>query len=603
MDPKDDIKRRLKVSEVVGEYVPLKPAGNTGSFKTVCPFHQEKTPSFYVSDEKEIWHCFGCDAGGDIFSFVMDIEGVEFPEALRILARKAGVEIPRFNSARSNERQRLMTMHDLAVKYYKKVLTDSNAAASARAYLENRGIDHDLAEKFGLGFAPDDWNKLSDFLISRGYTAQEVIKGGLAQRKKSGTGIIDKFRNRIMVPLRDHHGNVVGFTGRILGVMTEKSGPKYMNSPETPIYQKSDLLYGLDLAKGAIKQKNSVIIVEGNLDVIASHKAGIENVVASSGTALTERQIESLLRYTNQLIFCFDADAAGFAAAKRGIRLAQGQGGEVMVVILNDAEAKDPDDLIQKDPELWTTAVNQPISIMDYYFRQTTKGKKMSAVKEKKEVGKFLLTEIAYLKDKIEREYWLQQLSDLLRMDINVLRNALPQIHEVHQEQRRETAAMAKKTSKTPFEQTLGIILALFMVSDELREGIISTLEPNELPENDYTKLYKTLILEYNSDKSQFAEKSFFAQLRHKLAADEEQSHIAKLLDEISMTGEKMLEDYAPNELRTQLNAYLDAMHQTLRKAKRKDLEAAIRLAESQGEAEKVKQLIEKLNSLMPKKD
>ncbi|MFH1142808.1 MAG: DNA primase, partial [Candidatus Uhrbacteria bacterium] len=421
MEPKEEIRRRIDVAELIGEYLNLKPAGN-GSFKSPCPFHQDKDPSFYVSQDKQIWHCFGCDMGGDIFAFVMEIEGVDFPEALRILGKKAGVEITRFVSSDSNERQRMIAMHELAVRFYRKVLVDSTQAANARAYLENRGINKELADKFQLGYAPEAWDTLVNFMSKRGYATTEIEKAGLAQRKKSGIGSIDKFRNRIMIPLSDHHSNVVGFTGRIMKSDGEDHGPKYMNSPETLIYKKSELLYGLNLAKSAIKQSGSVIIVEGNLDVIASHKAGVENVVASSGTALTEQQISLLKRYTNTIIFSFDQDAAGFAAARRGIHLAQSLEMKVKVIVLSSEHGKDPDDVIQKDPQLWLDAVANPVPIMDFYFKRVVEGKDLNNVEDKQSTGKFLIEEIAMIADKIAQEHWLQKLSDLIKTEVNILR-------------------------------------------------------------------------------------------------------------------------------------------------------------------------------------
>ncbi|MBU0613695.1 DNA primase, partial [Patescibacteria group bacterium] len=276
MEPKEEIRARIHVDELIGEYLELRPAGHM-NFKALCPFHGEKTPSFHVSREKEIWHCFGCHKGGDIFAFIMEIEGVDFAEAMRILAKKAGVEMPEYKPQKDKgERELYIEMHQLAGRFYKKVLESHESAGVARDYLKNRGITSDLVDKFLLGFALESWESLCLFLKQKGYTEKQILGSGLAKIRKSGSGIIDRFRNRIMIPISDTRGNIVGFTGRLLS----GEGPKYLNSPETLIYNKRAILYGLHLAKTAIRQKGSVIIVEGNLDVVASHKAGVENVVA-----------------------------------------------------------------------------------------------------------------------------------------------------------------------------------------------------------------------------------------------------------------------------------------------------------------------------------
>ncbi|MFH1433952.1 MAG: DNA primase [Candidatus Uhrbacteria bacterium] len=599
MEPKDEIKNRLSVEEVVGEYLPLKPAGS-GAFKACCPFHQEKTPSFHVSKAKQIWHCFGCDMGGDIFSFVMEMENTDFPEALRILGKKAGVEIPRFDKTESNERQRLISINELAAKYFRKVLTDSSGAANARAYLENRGLGADLAEKFQIGYAPDSWDSLVSFLNKRGFSAHEIEQSGLVLRKKAGPGFIDRFRNRIMVPLMDHHSNVVGFTGRILGKMDEKSGPKYMNSPETAIYKKSELLYGLNFAKTGIKEARSVIIVEGNLDVIASHKAGVTNVVASSGTALTDQQIDLLKRFTDRLIFSFDQDAAGFEAARRGIRMAQSKDLKVEVVILPPEAGKDPDDAVQKDPKLWQNAVSNPIPIMEYYFAQAFKGKDLNNVEHKREIGKFLVPEIASLADAIVMEHWMRKLSDLIKVDVEVIRGMI-------QKARGEApTARLKKSESKPLEKksrsredkTIMEILGITINRPDLVKNLTDRLKQDQIPNEDMKLLYTELLLAYNSDQIQPAQQSFFANLRDKITTNEELKHLEKLLDEIAVYGEVILSGISPDQVPVQLDDYLKVIASSRLNSRKRELEVVIRQAEAQGDQEAVTNLINEYNAL-----
>jgi len=366
MEPKDEIKSKLNISDIISEYLALKPAGG-GSFKAVCPFHSEKTPSFYVSTEKQI-----CDKGGDVISFVMEIDGVDFLSALKTLGKKAGVEVDLKPEKFSGEKEMSYKINALACKFYQTILHEHQAGKKARDYMRSRGINETLANEFQLGAAPDSWDGLYGFLLKRGYGQTAIVAAGLAKSRQSGSGFVDRFRNRLMIPLCDASGRVLGFTGRLLEEQTEKTGPKYLNSPETVIYKKSDVLFGLHLAKKSIRNEKSVIIVEGNLDVIASHNAGVRHIVASSGTALTQSQLIILKRLTENILFCFDSDTAGFAAAQRGIRIALSLGFRVKVIAIPAELGKDPDDVVQKNPATWNALVARPINVLKYIFEFTT---------------------------------------------------------------------------------------------------------------------------------------------------------------------------------------------------------------------------------------
>lgn len=595
MDAKDQIKQRLDVSEVIAEYLTLKPAGSAG-FKAICPFHQEKTPSLHVSKEKQIWHCFGCDKGGDIFSFVMDIENVDFPEALRILGKKAGVEIPRFEKSESNEKQRMIALHELVTKFYQKVLFDSNQAAEARHYLNGRGMNKELIDKFAIGFSPDSWDSLTSFLSKRGFSTNEILAAGLVQRKKSGTGVIDRFRNRVMVPLRDHYGNVVGFTARIMPGADAKSGPKYMNSPETLIYKKSELLYGLDLAKSTIKQAGFVIVVEGNLDVIASHKAGVQNVVASSGTALTELQISLLKRFTDTIVFSFDQDAAGFAAAQRGIRLALSQDLKVKVVILPPEAGKDPDDAVQKDPNIWVEAVKHPIPIMDYYFQKAVQGKDMGNVDHKREIGAFLLPEIAAVSNTIEQEHWLQKLADALRIDINILRGSVKK-EAVVSKKSKDNQSPQKTEKKDAKTQAVIEILGVFIQFPEHRNTITDALTDEMIDNLELKSLYKIICSLYNQPQDKAAQKSFYAELSH-IIQEQESQPLERLVHECALKGENIASNTPQNQVQQQLNDYFAVIKSANLKQRKQELGLAIRQAEEAGDTETVQKLLNEYNTL-----
>lgn len=422
------IKDRLDVVDVISGYLKLQKAGM--NFKARCPFHNEKTPSFVVSPERQVWHCFGCSKGGDIFSFIQDIEGIEFPEALRILATKAGVELDSFNPAVKDDKARLFEVCETATKFFEKQF-HSNAGKLALEYLKNRGVLDTTIQEFRLGFAPNDWSALGTFLKNCGYLENEIIEAGLAIKRNDGSGSYDRFRSRITFPVFDLNGQVVGFTGRIFGIDDGESA-KYINTPQTRIYDKSRILYGLNKAKMEIKQADQCVLVEGNMDAIMSYQAGVKNVVASSGTALTPNHLTLLHRYTSNLGFCFDTDQAGAMATKRGIGLALSQDFNIKVVEISDKECKDPADLIRKNIESWSKAVGQAKPVMEFYFDKAKSGFDPNSADSKKTIILALAPFLKRLASQVERAHWLTKLAFLLRVkedaieeDVNMVKDDL----------------------------------------------------------------------------------------------------------------------------------------------------------------------------------
>lgn len=426
----DEIKSRLDVIDVISEYISVKQVGT--SYKAICPFHQEKTPSFFVSPEKEIWHCFGCDKGGSIFDFLMEIEGIEFPEALRILAQKAGVKVEQSDRRAISQKTKLLDICRLSASFYHKVLGDSSVAANARQYLKDRGLNQEIITEFELGFVPDKWDTLLKFLIKRGHQEKDIEAAGLIVKssKPSRTGqqsFYDRFRHRLIFPINDLYGQVIGFTSRVLpGTKVEQASAKYINTPETLIYNKSRVLYGLDKAKLEIKKQDKVILVEGNMDVIAAHQAGDKNIVCTSGTALTENQIKILQRYTQNIILAFDVDLAGQSATQRSIDLLLQQG--LNIRILDLPQGKDPDECIRKNPKLWKKALKKPKLIMDYYFSLAFEDKDLKNITQKKEIAKNLLPIIVKLGDPVDQGLWLKKLSDKLSISEVFLREAIKKV-------------------------------------------------------------------------------------------------------------------------------------------------------------------------------
>lgn len=594
MDPKDEIKAKLDIVTVIGEYLELKPAGMHG-FRALCPFHSEKSASFHVSSDRQIFHCFGCGEGGDIFSFVQKMEGMDFPEVLMHLGEKAGVEIKRFSTTEGNTKQRLMTIHELATSFYKKVLSSSSGASVAREYLANRGITTELIDRFEIGFAPDDWSMLSDALLKRGFSEAELVQAGLSLKKKSGTGVLDRFRARIMIPLRDQHGKTVGFTGRQLPGADSNMG-KYVNSPETPIYHKGRLVYGLDLAKRAIKDKRGVIVMEGNLDVVASNKIGVQNVVASSGTALTQEQLELMKRYTDTVVFCFDRDAAGLTAAKKGVTIARSLGFDVRAISL-PTDVKDPDDLVQKDPSAWKKLSEASVPFMQYLFDRTLFNRDISNVDDKRVISQELLPAITEMTDVVEREHWLAKLASLLNIDLAILRTALktsPQPSSKGEGTTNTNSIHQEKLTKK--DQILLVLLGSFVNDAVNREYVRAELKSTVIDSEAIRNLYKFLEETYTSDIETAQNQTFFAKVRMLLQSDPTKESLLSLLDQSSLIAEQLFENLSPASCLTQLNILFETLRATDRQKSRSILAQKLRQAESAGDVDAVNKLLSELN-------
>lgn len=413
------IKGCLDVVDVISGYLKLQKSGV--NFKARCPFHNEKTASFYISPERQIWHCFGCSKGGDMFGFIKEIEGVEFLEALKILANKAGIELDHvnFDPGSKNQKTTLYEICELATKFFEKQLFHSNTGKRVLDYLSDRGLKENTIKEFRLGFSPSDWGFLSDFLKSCDYSEKEIIESGVSIKRNEEPGIYDRFRSRIIFPIFDLNNQTVGFTGRIfedsVGFAKISSDvAKYINTPQTPIYDKSRILYGLNKAKTEIKKTDQCIIVEGNMDTLMSHQAGVKNTVASSGTALTQNHLRLLQRYTNNLGFCFDTDQAGAIATRRGIGLALSQNFNIKVLEINDKKCKDPADFIEKYGSKWSKVVVCAKPVIDFYFDRA-KVNYNSSPEDKKSVIVVLAPLIKRLVSRVEKSHWIAQLAFFLR--------------------------------------------------------------------------------------------------------------------------------------------------------------------------------------------
>ena len=415
-----EIKSKLPVVDVVGETVALKRAGS--AYKGLCPFHAEKTPSFLVSPDRETWHCFGCGEGGDIFTFLMRRDGLDFREALARLAEKAGVELSERTAKEDRYKRRLREALEAAVAWYREVLLQSRHAEAARRYLDERGLSATTLDRFGIGYAPNNWEMLSRRLIGRGFSNEELIAAGLASASNRG-GVIDKFRGRIIIPIRDASGGAVGLGGRI---MPGAEGPKYLNSPAGPLFDKSRTLFAINLAKTAIRREKLTVIVEGYTDVMAAHQAGFENVVASLGTALTRGQVELATRYADAVALAYDVDVAGEQATQRGLIEELGPDQSVSKVrVVRIPAGKDPDELIRTDPDAWRAAVADAKPVIDYFIDRTVAEVDMSSVAGKRDLTGRVLALLKRVADPIVRSLYLQRLAQLVQVEERVLADAL----------------------------------------------------------------------------------------------------------------------------------------------------------------------------------
>ncbi len=508
----DDVKARVDIFDLVSEQVTLKKAGR--NFSGLCPFHSEKTPSFIITPDRQTWHCFGaCATGGDIFSYVMKRENIEFAEALRILAQRAGVTlVERRDRAEDARTLRLTAANDAAAAFFHETLLHSKAAREARDYLQERGLDLETIETFRLGYSLDSWEALRSHLTERGYTDAELLSVGLLTEGERGPH--DRFRSRLMFPIRDDRGRTVGFGGRLLGSADAKAGAKYINTAQTPMFDKGAILYALDLAKESVRREKSVIVVEGYMDVIAAHQHGITNVVASMGTALTERQIRALERFKCKILLAMDADAAGIEATLRALQEA-GEAGAIHASgfsahptdVPSDEEftvrvqewsrnalkraainfyvvpllGKDPDEMIRKARSAWDAALVNAKPFTDHVFDVVAQRHDLSQPAQRAELLKELLPVVRLIDEPVYRAHYIQRLGRLAQLEEDALREELRRT--------KRPARAATPPARAPMsmirEQGEEYCLAMLLRYPELRhEGVALSVDVFSLGEH-----------------------------------------------------------------------------------------------------------------------
>jgi DNA primase len=483
----EDIKSRLNIVDIVGQYVKLQKAGS--AWKANCPFHQEKTPSFNVNEERNMWHCFGCGKGGDVFAFVMEIEGLEFREALKLLAEKAGVELPEYRGGggqKSEMKDRGLEILELATKFYEKQLWESERGKAMLDYLHERGLTDESIRTYRLGYAPDGWRFIFEFLLKRGYAAEEIERAGLVIHKTNNqqpttnnedpsrptthnpqpttSAYYDRFRDRIMFPIGDILGRIIGYSARVAPGGDETQA-KYVNTPETNLYHKSRALYGLALAKQSIKEAGRAILVEGNMDVIALHQAGLANVVAVSGTALTTEQLGILKRYGKKLALFFDMDKAGQAAAWKSAIAAFGLDFAVEAVALSSG--KDAADMNREDPAQLRTAVSTAQPAMRYFLDSLLRDADAGSQAGKNQIVERYAELLAAIENELDRSHWTKELAAAIGAEPKVVQAT---VEKAFRSMQRGDHFIESRPSGTFLPKTFG------RRSEVLREGLIGLM-------------------------------------------------------------------------------------------------------------------------------
>lgn len=457
MDQVEEIKSKVDIVELVQEYVPLKRAGR--NFKGLCPFHGEKTPSFMVNPELQIFKCFGCGVGGDAYTFLQKIEGMEFGEALQHLADRTGIKLVSYRPSQGEQlKERLVGMNMLTGQVYHWLLTEQKTGKEALEYVKQRGINDEAIKKFNLGFAPNNWDFLLKFLVGKKkYSLDDLTRAGLAVKN------YDRFRSRIMFPLANARGQVVGFAGRVMPPSSAEAtegqgGAKYINTPETEIYHKSELLYGLDVTRAEIKNAGWAVVVEGEIDAIASWQAGVKNVVAIKGSALTEKQVELLRRICDTVVLALDTDVAGDAAARRGIEMADKTG--LMVKMVKLTGAKDPGEYAIADPEGWKKAVAEAIPVYDFYLQSAVTRYGLE-VAGKKKIGQELLPIWANISDEIVKAHYIKLLAKTLEVEEEDIRGQMAKTQMTNPQMTNQTQNSKPQTPRREILEEYVVELAL----------------------------------------------------------------------------------------------------------------------------------------------
>lgn len=575
----DQVRDKTDITEVIGRYIPLKRAGR--NFKAPCPFHNEKTPSFMVSPAKQIFHCFGCGAGGNVFNFIMKYERLQFPEAVRSLAERAGINIPEPSQASSEAAslaQKLHQVNELAASFYQDNLLKTEYGKMSREYMQNRGINRDVIEKFKLGYALKAWDGFINFAKRKGLTTAILEKTGLVL-KKNNTSMYDRFRDRLIFPILDIKGKVKGFGGRVLN----EGMPKYMNSPETHIYNKGSHLYGLNLAWEDIRRSDEAVVVEGYLDLLTPYQHGSRNIVASLGTALTVDQIRLLKRFTNNIVTLFDADQAGEQATLRSLDLIIQEDMRVRVAEL--PSGADPDSFIRKyGKERFESAITNAQDLFDYKLKLLASKFNPKSTEGKAKIAEEMLPTIYKIKNAILKSEYMKKLAESLAIDREALKTELAKVKPDYSYRYKVDKKLEPVHSKKVIRHAERILAGLMIEDGSAISMVKENLEESDF-KNDFVKKIVNALFTLHTEKRVVNPSkliSFFGN-------EEIGSYISELIanSENLVDKEKNLEDCIQWIKRDNLKVKLDSM------------QSQIKTAQDSGNYEEAVELVTRYNQLI----
>jgi len=549
----EEIKKRIDIVDFISDFISLKKTGR--NFKALCPFHQEKTPSFIVSPERQIWHCFGaCNDGGDIIKFLMKWENLTFFEAFSKLAKKAGIQIKKidFEDKSWEKKKRLLSMNQLAADFFQFVLLKTDYGKKALNYLSQRKIKKETIKTFNLGYAPLSWDSLFSFLKRKKYEEEEMLENGLLVRSEKGN-FYDRFRGRLIFPIYDPYGNIIAFSGRILGKDDKEA--KYINSPETFLYHKRETLFGFHLAKDSIKKQNNVYIVEGEFDMISPYQYGFYNFVAIKGSALTKEQLMILKRYTERITLTLDTDLSGLEAIKRGIQEAEKFDFDVNVVVLDFA--KDPDEAIRTNLEKFRNLIKRPIGVYDFLINLTLRKYPEKTAYDKKKISEELIPYISEIKNNIVQSHYIKKVSSLLEVTEQSVQNLIKR-NLLNKKRKLEFIPLKKLDNKqshiTLVERYLLSLIfqnkSPFVISD----SIFSIISPKDFSLPSLEKIAKK-FLEFKNNNKEFILKKFVDFLPEELRLVFDEIYLFASLD-IDLENkeiEKILAEIKKNSLKKQI--------------------------------------------------
>ncbi|MFA4995739.1 MAG: DNA primase [Patescibacteria group bacterium] len=573
-DEVEQIKDRLDIVDVVSNYLTLKKAGT--NLKANCPFHNEKSPSFMVSPERQTFRCFGCNEGGDIFTFIEKMEGVDFYNALKILAERAGVAL-KSGSVKYGEREfksdkktRIYEINDWTKKLYHKILVEHPKAEKARKYIKNRSLKEETVKEFEIGYAPDSWDLLVKFLKGKGYEESEIVHAGVAIKSEKGK-VYDRFRGRIIFPINNVMGLTVAFTSRILENNSEQA--KYINSSESPVYTKGKTIYGLDKAKMSIKENDLAVFVEGNMDVIACHQAGFKNVVATSGTAITPEQLTILNRYANVIALSFDHDGAGETAMKRAIKIALQNDINTKIISI-EGPYKDPDEAIKADPKNWDRAILHSKPSLEYWIDLLIRKTPDLSVLTKKSIAKEILPVIKTIFSDIEKEYYIKYLANKLSVAEKTIIGALEKTKKIEDQN-----FIKDHTKPAP---KLGIVEKILGIIWNDPELIFKCKNvPDIKLDNHDVKDFISMVNDGKIDKEKI------------------NSEMASILSQYSMVALKEIDTKDTDMIQSELEYLLSRLHSEEKEDLKSDFAKKIQEAEQSGDKEKVRKLLTEFSNLI----